>query len=518
MVVKKKTTKKPMKKTVKKPIKKVSNSIEKTITKKEIIKKPVKKVEKKTTKKVIKKEIKKENKKVVKNPIKKLKVKIAPKKVFMPKDDTLKKTKVRVIGLGGGGSSIVSEISRGLKKASFVIANTDKQALKKSKNIITFSFGENLTGGLGTGMNPELGKEAALGEVDKIGKLLEGQDLCVFVSCLGGGTGSGAIPVFAKAAKDKGNLNYGIFTLPFKFEGEKKMEMALEAIDNVRRYFDAMTIIPNEKVFNIVDKNTPLGEVFSTVNRNLIEGLEGLIDMIYEPGIINIDFADLRRVLEHQGKLAYINNIEISRDKFSIEELVKKVISNPLYSYSIGGAKGILLNITGEKDLSLMEVDKISKGISELVNKDARIIFGISQKTGLKNKIRVALLATGCSFKISAPKNKKVIKHKKKPVEEVVEEIKEEPKKEIIEEKIEVPKPKKKVIKKKPKVKKEEPKKEIIEEIEEIEEEIITEEPQKEVIKKNGLQLKEELDSFEAKILAEEEEWDVPAFMRKRKQ
>jgi cell division protein FtsZ len=499
MVTKKKTTKKTTKKSVKKPIEKAVKTTKKTITKKKVTKKPVKKTVKKVAKKVTKPVTKKAVKKV--------------SKPATPKDPTLRRTKVRVIGLGGGGSSIVSEISGGLKKASFVIANTDKQALKKGKNVISFSFGEDLTGGLGTGMNPELGREAALVAKDKIDKLLDGQDLCVFVSCLGGGTGSGSIPVFAKAAKDQGNLTYGIFTLPFRFEGEKKMEMALEAIDNARRYFDALTIIPNEKVFNVVDKNTPLGDVFSTVNKNLIEGLEGLIDMIYEPGVINIDFADLRRVLENQGKLAYINNVEISRDKFSVEDLVKKVVSNPLYSYSVGGAKGILLNISGEKDLSLMEVDKISRGISELVNKEARIIFGISQKPSLKNKIKVALLATGCSFRISSPKKKMKAKPKKKVVK------KEEPKEEIVEEKKEMPKPKKKVVKKKPVVKKEEPKKEVVEPVKEVvvEKPEVIEEPQKEVVKKNGLQLREELDDFEAKILAQEEEFDIPAFMRKGK-
>jgi len=350
--------------------------------------------------------------------VKKIKLKKSVSSLPVYSKEPLHKTKIRVIGIGGGGGFVVSEIASRIKKASFVVANTDIQALKKlDKRAKPFQFGQELTYGLGTGMNSELGKIAAKEEKEKIKKLLEGQDLCILLACLGGGAGSGAAPIFAKISRDLGNLTYGIFTLPFKFEGEKKAQIARESLKKIKPYLNALSVIPNERIFQIIDKDTPLRAALSVINKNLAESLEGLIEMIYDSGLINIDFADLKTIFEGQGKITYLNTVEVSGPDRR-EEAIKKVISNPLYPYTIRGAKGVLFNIAGEKNLAMNEISQISKTISDLVNKEAKIIFGISQLSFLsmeggkdkkgRDKIKITLLATGCRAKIFPQKPRKL--------------------------------------------------------------------------------------------------------------
>ncbi len=362
----------------------------------------------------------------------------AEKKNLEP--DGVKKTKIRVIGIGGGAGNIVSEIASRLKsgsqpiKASFVVANTDLQALRATKrNTIRFQFGENFTRGLGAGMNVELAETAAQTEKEKIKKLFQGQDLCILVASLGGGTGSGAGPVFAKIAKNMGIITLGMFTLPFKFEGERKLEIARDALLKLKPNLNAISILPNERIFQIIDKSTPLIEAFSSINKSLAESLQGLIEMIYLPGLINIDFADLRAILQGKGRLAFLNAVEVEGAN-RLAEATKSVLVSPLYPYTIKGAKGVLFNIAGERGLSLSEVSQISKTISELVNPEAKIIFGISENKKYQGKIKVTLLATGCSTKIFSeeakkPKNRilKKKRHKKSLVKSV--KIKREPEK-----------------------------------------------------------------------------------------
>ncbi len=456
--------------------------------------------------------------------------------------EKVKKTKIRVIGIGGGGGNIVSEIASRMEKASFVVANTDIQALKtSSRRVIRFSFGQTFTHGLGTGMNPELGLEAAQNEKDKIKKLLEGQDLCILVSCLGGGTGSGATPVFAKISKNLGNLTYGIFTLPFKFEGEKKMEIAKESLKRIKGHLNAITLIPNERVFQIIDKTIPLKQAFSVINKSLAESLGGLIETIYEPGLINIDFADLRTILEGRGRLTYLNTVEVQRKKDSTKDLMAKVLNSPLYPYTIRGAKGVLFNITGEKKLSLAEVTQISKTISELVNPEAKIIFGISESQKYSDIIKTTLLATGCGMKIFSSKTKKkktkkIRNLKVKPIlkKKTIKKTKiSQPKS------ISKPKTKKRPLRtrrnKPPKSKplhqkfgvKGKPRKREIKVIKEpkvktptgpeVEEKVVTSNFSGEKIRKNALQIKKETEEAEREMLEKEKFWETPTFLRQKK-
>ncbi len=430
-------------------------------------------------------------KKKIKKTKKTKKTEKARKRVLVP-DQTLKKIKVRVIGIGGGAGSIVSEIASRLKKADFVAANTDVRALKAIKKAKKFHFGQNETAGLGTGMNVELGEAAAEAAKEKIKKLFEGQDLVVIIACLGGGTSSGATAVFSRISKSLPCLTYGIFTLPFKFEGEKKTEIARDGLEKIRPHLNAFSIIPNERIFQLIDKNTALKEALSAINERLIGNLEGLIEMIYAPGLINIDFADLKTILAGRAKLAYLNAVELGQTNGG--EAAKKLISSPLYPYAIKGAKGILYNIVGAKELQLSEVSQISKLISELANKKAKVIFGIGQNQKYKEKIKITLLATGCGLKKepeskSKPKSRPKPKPKPKPLP---------PPKPI------TPKPKPKP-KSKPKPRPK-PKPKI-------------QPPSRQMelkVRRNALQVKEAVKEEEKEILEKEKLWDEPAILRRK--
>lgn len=442
-----------------------------------------------------------------------------------------KRIKIRVIGIGGGGNSIVSEIAARMKKASFVVANTDLQALRTtSKKALRFQFGQEVTGGLGTGMNPELGREAAFKEKERIKKLLEGFDFCILVASLGGGTGSGAASVFAKISQELGNITYGIFTLPFKFEGRKKMEIAKAALRRIRPKLNIFSVIPNERIFQIIDKKTPLKKALSTINKGLAESLGGLIEVIYEPGLINIDFADFKTVLpgfgsfseERFGKLAYLNTVLAERKGNSVQALVEEVLHNPLYPYSVSGAKGVLLNIGGEKKLSLAEVSQISETISKLVDKEAKIIFGISQSSKYSGLIKTTLLATGCTTKLFPQKN---IKRKKKSRKKTTLKPSQSssltpPKKAKKAKKVKKASSKRrkkgsrsrkikiKVLKVKTSSQKSSSLKRKKTKREAVSPEV--------KIRKNALQIRKESEAQEAEMLAREKFWETPAFLRKK--
>lgn len=307
--------------------------------------------------------------------------------------DSFFKAKIKVIGIGGGGGSIVSEIGRSLDKAQFVIADTDARAFKKRRRIKYFLFGQKLTHGLGTGLSPILGKMSAEQEKERITKLFEGQDMVIFVASLGGGVGSGAAPVFAEISKDFKGISFGIFTLPFKFEGKNKHKIAFKSLRQLRKYLNVSITIANEKIFKIIDSDTAITEAFSIVNKNLIESLESLIDLIYNPGIINIDFADLRAILKGKGNLAFLNTAEAS-GKDKLEKISREILYNPLYQNNNFIAQKILFNIAGGKNLSMFDVDKISKIIADQ-NPRAKIIFGISKNSKYKDKIKVTILISG---------------------------------------------------------------------------------------------------------------------------
>jgi cell division protein FtsZ len=402
-----------------------------------------------------------------------------------------------MIGVGGGGSSIVSEVCQKIAplakgKISFVVANTDLKALKKTSfQAIKLPFGQNLTFGLGTGMNPKIGRLAAQKEKEKIKKILEGQDLIILVSSLGGGAGSGASPVFAKICQELGILTLGFFTLPFKFEGQKKMEIAKDSLKKLKPYLNALSIIPNERIFQVIDKKTPLTTALSVINKNLAKSLEGLLEIIYQPGLINIDFADLKTILAGNdlepsfGKIAYLNTVEVEGQN-KVQEAIKKLISSPLYPYSISGVEGILFNISGEPNLKLSEVNEISQAIFAESKGEAKIIFGISENRELKDKLKVTILAVGCKTNFVSSKGKSAAKK--------------------------LPKLKKQKIKIKSANPMEKQK----------ENKVLATgvgflEKTSQKIRRNALQVKKALQEEEEKILEKEKFFETPAFLRKNK-
>jgi len=329
----------------------------------------------------------------------------------------IKQTKIRVIGVGGGGSSIVSELAKKVEKASFVAANTDAQALKKMPwNVNRFKFGQELTQGLGTGMDAELGRVAAENEKQKIKRILKNQDLCIFIVCLGGGTGSGAAPVFAEISHQLGSINLGIFTMPFKFEGERRSQIARESLEKLKPNLNGFLVIPNQKIFKIIDKKASLSESFSTLNKILAENLASFIELIYKPGLINIDFADFKTILEGKGERIYFNTTE-AKGPNRAEEVIKNVLNSPLFDFNVNTAKRILFNISAFPDLKMREVEQISEAFATL-NRQSKIIFGVSEASpSQKSDIKVILLVTGDPKKKETPKPKKISEPKEKIAE-----------------------------------------------------------------------------------------------------
>ncbi len=425
------------------------------------------------------------------------------------KEGPLREIKIKVIGIGGGGGSIVSEISTGLSKVKFAAANTDATALDalKKRKIKKLQFGKELTGGLGTGMDPEVGKRAALEAEEEIEKAVDGQDVNILVSCLGGGTGSGALPVFAEKSKKAGALTYGIFTLPFEFEGQRKMTITKKALKEASPHLNAISILPNENIFKIVDRTTPLKKALSEMNKNLAFNLEGLIETIYEAGLINIDFADIRTILEERRgrrKLAYLSTTLITKEEEDAKEIVKKATSNPLYPHGIDRARGILFNITGGEELGLAEISAISKEISEFTENGAKVIFGVSQEKNFKGRMKISLLATGCGADYFSDE---ITDEEEEPIEEEIKKVDLE-----VNEKKEDPVKKEK--EKEEEEKKEDPvaKEEKKEEEEEKETEIKIQAPIEYSEKEDS---KTPVGEDEKKILEEEEKWETPTFLRK---
>lgn len=399
----------------------------------------------------------------------------------------IKNTKIKVIGIGGGGSAIVGQLAKKIKKVTFLAANTDVQALRKLPHkVYKFKFGQDLTHGLGTGMDPELGKSAAEKEKQRIKRILKGQDLCIFIASLGGGTGSGATPVFASVSHELGNINLGIFTLPFKFEGEKRVQIAKEALAKLKQHLNAFLVIQNQRIFKVIDKKTSLEKAFFTLNKILADNLASLVNLIYEPGLINIDFADFKTMLDEIGEKFYFNTAE-AKGPDRVDTVIKKILSPVLFDFNIKTAKKILFNITAGDDLKMKEVEQISNTFSNL-NPYAKIIFGVSLLPSSKSStLKVTLLVVGDSKKKKI--KSKLAQEEKKP------EIKKKEKKEEIKEKkvrIKVKRQKKKKTKKKTKKQTKKQKKRL-----------------------SALEIKKALQEEERKMLAEQEKWEIPAFLRR---
>jgi cell division protein FtsZ len=303
--------------------------------------------------------------------------------------------RIKVIGVGGSGKNAVNHmISSKVKGVDFITVNTDAQELHHSLAKKRIHIGKNLTRGLGTGMNPETGKRAVEETKEEVQETIKGADM-VFVACgLGGGTGSGASPTVARTSKELGALTVAVVTKPFFFEGQQRAKVAETALEELRKEVDAIIVIPNDRLLSTIDKNTTVKNAFATCDEVLRQAVEGISDLITTPGIINIDFADIRTVMENAGSA--LMGIGMATGEHRAIEAAKQAINSPLLDVSINGAKGVLFSIAGGEDLTMFEIQDAAKVITESIDPQAKVIFGTVRDDKLKkNEVKVTVIAAG---------------------------------------------------------------------------------------------------------------------------
>ncbi|HEX2952794.1 MAG TPA: cell division protein FtsZ, partial [Bacillota bacterium] len=305
---------------------------------------------------------------------------------------------IKVIGVGGGGTNAVNRmIESGLKGVEFIAINTDGQALLRSNADIRLRIGEKLTKGLGAGANPEIGKAAAEESRDEIKAVLDGADMIFITAGMGGGTGTGAAPMIAEISREVGALTVGVVTKPFMFEGRIRSAQAEEGVIALKERVDTMITIPNERLLQVVDKNTPVLEAFRIADDVLRQGVQGISDLITVTGLINVDFADVKTIMTNAGSA--LMGIGVASGENRAAVAAKEAVSSPLLETSIEGAKGVLLNITGSSNLGLFEVNEAAAIITEAADPDANIIFGAVIDENMGNEVRVTVIATGFESK-----------------------------------------------------------------------------------------------------------------------
>ncbi len=310
-------------------------------------------------------------------------------------DITEMKPRITVFGVGGGGCNAVNNmIETGLQGVDFVVANTDAQALTMSKAERLIQMGVAVTEGLGAGSQPEIGRAAAEEAIDEINDQMAGAHMVFITAGMGGGTGTGAAPIVARAAREAGILTVGVVTKPFQFEGQRRMRIATEGIEELQQYVDTLIVIPNQNLFRIANEKTTFADAFAMADEVLYSGVACITDLMVKDGLINLDFADVRSVMREMGK-AMMGTGEASGEKRAVEA-AEKAISNPLLDdVRMQGAQGLLISITGGRDMTLFEVDEAASRVREEVDSDANIIFGATFDESLEGTIRVSVVATG---------------------------------------------------------------------------------------------------------------------------
>lgn len=303
--------------------------------------------------------------------------------------------RIKVIGVGGSGKNAVNHMIRSnVKSVEFVAVNTDAQDLHHSLAKKKIHIGKNLTRGLGTGMNPELGRNAANESIEEIQEVIKGADMIFIAGGMGGGTCTGAAPVIAKTAKEQGILTVAVVTKPFFFEGNQRMQLAERGIEELRHEVDSIIMIPNDRMLGIIDKNTTCQSAFAMCDEVLRQAVEGISDLITTPGIINVDFADIKAVMSNTGSA--LMGIGRASGENRAVEAAKAAINSPLLDISIEGAKGVLFSIAGDKDIGMLEIQEAAKVIIESIDPNAKIIFGAIHDEKLnKNEVKITVIASG---------------------------------------------------------------------------------------------------------------------------
>ena len=303
--------------------------------------------------------------------------------------------KIKVIGLGGGGSNAINRMMEArFSGVEFIVANTDLQALRASPAPVKLQLGARLTLGLGAGADPEVGKNAALEDREQIKKLLEGADMVFVTAGLGGGTGTGSAPIVAATAKEMGILTVAVVTKPFAFEGRRRCQQAEAGLAELRGVVDTLIIIPNQRLLAVVDRGTPLLEAFKVADTVLLQAVQGISDLILVPGLINLDFADVRTIMAGMGMA--LMGAGVGKGEHRALDAAQKAVASPLLDEtSIDGARGILINFTGGSDLSLHEVEEAARVVQEAAHEEAHIIFGAVIDPSLQDEVRITVIATG---------------------------------------------------------------------------------------------------------------------------
>ena len=335
--------------------------------------------------------------------------------------------RIKVIGVGGGGGNAVNTMIRSkLTGVDFLVANTDAQALERSQALNKIQLGEAVTKGLGAGANPEVGRRAALENQDQLKEHLSGSDMVFITAGMGGGTGTGGAPVIARLAREAGALTVGVVTKPFVFEGKRRLRQAEEGIEELKESVDTLIVIPNQRLLSIAAKTTTMLEAFNKADDVLLQAVRGISDLIITPGLINLDFADVRTVMAEMG-LALMGSATATGENRAVEAAQKAISSPLLEDISIHGARGVLINVTGGPDLGVHEINEAASMIQEEADDDANIIFGAVIDENLIDEIRITVIATGFTdtkeeqkpvvinlasiapTPTPAPKNKKVV-------------------------------------------------------------------------------------------------------------
>ena len=301
---------------------------------------------------------------------------------------------IKVVGVGGAGSNAVNRmVDANLRGVDFIAVNTDKQALATSKAGVKIQIGEKATKGLGAGAKPEVGRQAAEESIEEIENAIKGSDL-VFVTCgMGGGTGTGAAPVIAEVARSLGILTIGVVSKPFMFEGHKRMKNAESGIEQLKKHVDTLVVVPNDRLLSIVTKGTTMVEAFRIADDTLRQGIQGISDLIAVPALINLDFADVRSIMESRG-LAHMG-IGVGKGESRMVDAAKLAISSPMLETSIDGARAVLINITGGPDTSIIEINEAAQLITKAADEEANIIFGAGIDDTMEDEVRITVIATG---------------------------------------------------------------------------------------------------------------------------
>ncbi|MDO8475536.1 MAG: cell division protein FtsZ [Candidatus Rokubacteria bacterium] len=312
-------------------------------------------------------------------------------------EETKDNAKIKVIGLGGGGSNAINRMMEArFTGVEFIVANTDLQALRASPAPVKLQLGARLTMGLGAGADPEVGKNAALEDREQIKKLLDGADMVFVTAGLGGGTGTGSAPIVAATAKEMGILTVAVVTKPFAFEGRRRSQQAEAGLAELRGVVDTLITIPNQRLLAVVDRGTPLLEAFKVADTVLLQAVQGISDLILVPGLINLDFADVRTIMAGMGMA--LMGAGVGKGEHRALDAAQKAVASPLLDEtSIDGARGILINFTGGSDMSLHEVEEAARIVQEAAHEEAHIIFGAVIDPSLQDEVRITVIATGFS-------------------------------------------------------------------------------------------------------------------------